>query len=227
MALFSRTPRRSPNPEKLAAALPEGPLRDFAAAVIQPDSTPADQLRLLAVDVETTGLDPKTDRLLSIGFVPVDGQAIRLAGAGHLVIRSDAEVGQSATIHRITDDQLAAGVEPAEALTALLTALRGRLLLAHHAVIETGFLDVAMRRVWGAGVPIPTVDTMQLQYQLLTKGFDDEPPPGALRLWGARDQYGLPRYRAHEALTDALACAELYLAQVSELGWQTPLKKLR
>ena len=29
------------------------------------------------------------------------------------------------------------------------------------------------------------------------------------------------------ALTDALACAELYLAQVSELGWQTTLKQLR
>ena len=29
--------------------------------------------RYLAVDIETTGLDPSTDRLLSIGWVPVDG----------------------------------------------------------------------------------------------------------------------------------------------------------
>lgn len=223
MALF----RRTPSPEKLSASLPEGPLRDFLATAPPPPSTLARDLPLLAVDVETTGLDPATDRLLSIGFVPVDGPAITLAGAGHLVIRSDAEVGQSATIHGITDDQLAAGADLADALTALLTALRGRLLLAHHAVIETGFLTRAMQQVWGASVPIGTVDTMQLQYRLLTKGFDDEPPPGALRLWGARDQYGLPRYHAHEALTDALACAELYLAQASELGWETPLKKLQ
>ncbi|MEL4505039.1 exonuclease domain-containing protein [Luteococcus sp. H138] len=223
MALFGR----KTSPEKLSASLPEGPLRDFAAVAPPASSTPASALRLLAVDIETTGLEPTTDRLLSIGFVPVDGPAITLAGAGHLVIRSDAQVGQSATIHRITDDQLAGGVELADALTELLTALRGRVLLAHHAVIETGFLARAMQQVWGASVPIGTVDTMQLQYRLLTKGFDDEPPPGALRLWGARDQYGLPRYRAHEALTDALACAELYLAQVGELGWETPLKKLQ
>ena len=36
-------------------------------------------------------------------------------------------------------------------------------------------------------------------------------------MWAARGQYGLPRYAAHAALTDALACAELYLAQVAEL----------
>ncbi|WP_420174540.1 exonuclease domain-containing protein [Luteococcus sp. OSA5] len=221
MALFRKSPQQRSH------RLPEGPLRDWAETPLPAPSTPARELRLLAVDVETTGLDPKTDRLLSIGWVPVDGNAIPLRGAGHVVLRGATEVGQSATIHRITDDQLAAGMEPAQALTQLLQALRGRVLLAHHAVMETGFLEGAMKQVWGNSVSLPTVDTMQLQYRLLTKGFDDEPPPGSLRLWAARDQYGLPRYRAHEALTDALACAELYLAQVSEIGWETPLKKLR
>ena len=56
-----------------------------------------------------------------------------------------------------------------------------------------------------------------LQFGLLSRGFDDEPPKGSLRLWTARGQYGLPHYPAHQALTDALACAELYLAQTAEL----------
>ncbi|MDN5564471.1 DNA polymerase III epsilon subunit [Luteococcus japonicus] len=222
MALF----RRKPTLEGLADSLPDGPLRAFAQRPAPPPSTTADQLRLLAVDVETTGLDATTDRLLSIGFVPVDGSTIPLGGAGHHVVRSTAEVGQSATVHGITDDALAAGVELEEALTRLLEALAGRVLLAHHAVIENDFLTRAMRQVWGQAVPLTCVDTMQLQHRLLSQGFDDEPPPGSLRLWSARQQYGLPRYQAHEALTDALACAELYLAQVSELGWQTSLKKL-
>ena len=45
---------------------------------------------------------------------------------------------------------------------------------------------------------------------------------GALRLWTARERRGLPVYRAHEALTDALACAELYLAQRAELAARRP-----
>ena len=43
-----------------------------------------------------------------------------------------------------------------------------------------------------------------------------------MRLWTARERRGLPVYRAHEALTDALACAELYLAQRAELEAQSP-----
>ena len=39
-------------------------------------------LPMLAVDVETTGLSPRDNRLLSIGWVPIDGGTITLAGAG-------------------------------------------------------------------------------------------------------------------------------------------------
>ena len=42
----------------------------------------------------------------------------------------------------------------------------------------------------------------------------------SLRLWTARERYGLPSYRAHECLIDAIACAELYLAQVAEMRSQ-------
>ena len=34
-----------------------------------------------------------------------------------------------------------------------------------------------------------------------------------LRLARVRQRYGLPRYGSHNALSDALACAELYVAQ--------------
>ena len=39
----------------------------------------------------------------------------------------------------------------------------------------------------------------------------------AYRLGAARQRYGLPEYRAHDALTDALAAAELFLAQIGHL----------
>ena len=202
---------------KLAAKAPDGALRRYLETPVQPDDTPLREARLLAVDVETTGLDPKIDHLLSIGFVPVDGYQIQLAGAGQVLVRQSAAVGESARFHGLTDDALAGGSTVAEALDALFTALCGRVLLAHHAAIETGFLNRACEQVYGMGAPFAVVDTMSIQFGLLSQGFDDEPPQGSLRLWNARGQFGLPRYAAHEALTDALACAELYLAQVAEL----------
>lgn len=207
---------------QLAERVAPGALRDYLATPPPDPSTPLDQVRLLAVDVETSGLDPARDQLLSIGFVPVDGEAIRLAGAGQVLVRPSREVGDSVRFHGLTDDALAPGVELADALETLFGALAGRVLLAHHAAIETGFLGRACEAVHGVRPPFTVVDTMALQFALLSQGFDDEPPQGSLRLWAARGQYGLPRYAAHAALTDALACAELYLAQAAELPATKP-----
>jgi len=226
--------RRSPDHRRarqLAAqphtGLRDGALRDYLARPFPPLGTDHTSLRLLAVDLETTGLDPDRDRIVSMGFVPVDGTSIVLSGAGQVVVRGPGSVGQSAAVHGLTDDAVAAGVEPAEALDRLLEALAGRVLLAHHAAIEQGFLDVACRRVHGQPLPTLAVDTMALEHRLLTTGWqpgwDREPAQGSLRLGAARERHGLPRYRAHDALTDALACAELYLAQVAEVGRGRPV----
>ncbi len=64
--------------------------------------------------------------------------------------------------------------------------------------------------------------TLALQRRLLTR--HGEVPRGALRLWRARERHGLPAVKAHDALGDALACAELYLAEVAELGAGEPLR---
>ena len=52
---------------------------------------------------------------------------------------------------------------------------------------------------------------------------DEYVRPGDLRLWSARERHGLPVTTAHDALGDALACAELYLAQTAELIASGPL----
>lgn len=183
----------------------------------RPDRTPAPGggARLLAVDVETTGLDPSRDALLAVGFVPVDGDRVVLAGARRILVAGAAEVGASATVHGLTDDEVAAGVPLAEALDEVLAALRGRTLLAHHAPIEVGFLRAACARTGRDWPSPPVVDTLVVEERRHTlRGA--EPPPGSLRLWAARSRFGLPAYRAHDALMDAIACAELHLAQTAE-----------
>ena len=207
---------------RLAERVPPGGLRDYLATPAPDAGTPLGELPLLAVDIETTGLDPAEDQVLSVGFVPVDGETIRLAGAVQVLVRPSGEVGDSARFHGLTDDALAPGIDLADALETVFGALAGRVLLAHHAAIETGFLARACESIHGVRPPFTVVDTMSLQFALLSQGFDDEPPQGSLRLWAARGQYGLPRYAAHAALTDALACAELYLAQVAELQATKP-----
>ena len=180
---------------------------------------PFSRIDFLVVDVETTGLDPRRDHVLELGWVPVTRGEVVLDGVHGTVVRppAGAVVGESAVLHGITDDDLAAAPGLADVAPELRAALQGRVLVAHHAPIELGFLDRAFRDGGAVGAPLHVVDTMTLERRLLVRGHG-APPPGALRLDAARQRYGLPRYAAHRAATDAIATAELLLAQVAELG---------
>lgn len=169
------------------------------------------------LDVETTGLDPRTDHLLSVGWVPIAGMALVLAQARELRVRppGEVDVGASASLHRLTDDLLADAAPLCDVLPRLLDALHGRVLLAHHAPIELDFLAEATLAAYGARPPITSVDTMALQHRLTAHHHGRV--GGSLRLDAARRTFGLPRYTAHHALTDAIAAGELLLAQVAEL----------
>ncbi len=230
-ARFSAAARADRKRATLALTTPPGPLKDFFVVPPGRLSTPLSRARLLAVDIETTGLDPRRDLVLAMGWVPIDGLSVRLGGAHGCIVRpprhprpvrgqavaGPGSVGASAAVHGLTDDVVAEGIPLAQALDELLVALTGRVLVAHFASIERDFLGAACRAIHGVDLPLTMIDTLELQ-RLLVGGPDGAVRPGALRLAAAREHYGLPRYRAHDALTDALACAELYLAQAAHLG---------
>lgn len=171
---------------------------------------------LLALDFETSGLNPQSDRLLSMGWVLISRGRIRMASAGHCIIRSDHHsVGQSATVHGLLDADLEQGISLPEALNSLLAMLRGRMLVVHYSPIEAGFLQKACQMIHGVPLPLQIIDTLAIEAQRRAHIHDSQ---GALRLHACRERYGLPRYRAHNAAIDALACAELLLAQVAHIG---------
>lgn len=221
-ALVARLPLDSQRRRRLAAA-PPGPLADFLATPFPPPDTDLRALSCLAIDFETTGGDPRRDAIVSVGWVAIDALRIELSTAFHRLVAVPGEVGAtSAVVHGITDDEAAGGIAPAEAIAALLAALAGRVLLAHHAATETGFLAAACRRLYGADIVIPAVDTLALAARTRR-----DPQPGQLRLSALRRHYGLPRYPVHNALSDALSAAELYLALVAERSGPLPFGKLR
>lgn len=201
-----------------------GALATFYTTPPPKPSTNISELPLLAVDVETTGLHPDKHELLSIGWVPIDNGEIQLGKANHRVLRG-SEVGDSAVIHHLTDDDIESGVDAKEAVADLLDALQGRVMLAHWAAMETGFLSAACRLHFGADLVVPVVDTFALERRHMER-MGTYPRGEDLRLPRIRQRYGLPTYRSHNALIDALACAELYLALVASFRGNT-LKSLQ
>lgn len=200
---------------RLLQKAPPGPLREFLETPFPSSRSPITGTPLLAVDFETSGLDPRRDHLLSVGHVQVSEGRVELRTAGHWIVRSSRELaGENVAIHQITDDQLATGLPLEEVMASLLRELAGKVLLAHHAAVELGFLREICTKLYGMAPVVPVIDTLQVA----KRSFDRQDKPyqgGELRLFNLREDQGLPAYRPHNALCDAIATAELFLVQVA------------
>ncbi|QGU31996.1 exonuclease domain-containing protein [Thermochromatium tepidum] len=194
---------------------PPGPVRDYLARPLPSPRADYRAVEYLALDLETTGLDQRRDLILSVGYVVLHGPEIDLSSARHHLVRIDRSIPESsAVIHQITDDQAAAGKDLPEVLAEVLAALAGRAMIAHCASIERGFLANACKRCWGQTVPLRIIDTQTLAYRTLERR-QIPCKPSDLRLHALAGRYNLPRHSAHNALSDALAAAELFLAQAA------------
>jgi len=183
-------------------------------------------VEFVSLDIETTGLDPVRDEILSIGLVTLKAGQIDLATVAHHLVSPESAIPErSATIHQITDDRAAQGDALTDVLRLVLSRLAGRVLLGHHVRIEREFLDAACRRLYRMPFIVPVADTQALISRWLAQR--NQPFTGRdMRLHALRERYGLPRYKAHNALTDAVATAELFCAFVAkrDLGTRVPLK---
>lgn len=186
--------------------------------------TPWTEASFLAIDLETTGLDPRNDHIVSLGWVPVEGGVIRLDGAEHHLVRPPGAISDaSATIHGILEEHVSDAPDLREVLPLFLKALAGRVPIAHHAPVEQGFLNSACRVFYQAPLVVPYVDTLALERRTWERR-GQVVKTGDMRLNACRDRYGLPRYKAHNALMDALAAAELMLAQAAYMDGRTKIR---
>lgn len=178
-------------------------------------SLPANELEYLALDFETTGLDAKKEAILSVGYTLIKGGRVQLGKGGHHVLRTNIDIPpESIIIHGLTDDRVRQGEPMHEVMDKLFQLMTGRVLLVHYAGVEQAFLNAYCRRQYGFDLPTRLVDTLAIEMSQYRRG-GRTPAANQLRLFNLRTQYGLPRYQAHDAMIDAIATAELFLAQLA------------
>jgi DNA polymerase III subunit epsilon len=171
--------------------------------------------RLLVVDVETTGLDPARDTIVSFAGLPVEeGRVLPGAAVGGLVHPSAAPAPSSVEIHGLRAADLAVAPAAREALAPLAAALRGRTPVAHAAWVERAFLRRSLRAL-GTRLPRAMVDTAVLWRMLCMLRGDGD--PGWCALSTVADGLGLPSHRPHVAEGDALTTAQVLLALATHL----------
>lgn len=200
-----------------AARAPEGPLRSFYRHAVPAADCPLRDAAMVAIDLETTGLDPDRDSIVSIGMIAMDMERIYCRDACHWIFKPDRTLSsKSVTFHAITHSDVARSPSLDSCFEDILDVLAGKIMVAHFAPIERRFLEEAARALYGYPLLFPIIDTMELDRRYYRRGLRGLfAKPGSLRLDACRSRLKLPRYKAHHALTDALATAELLQAQVA------------
>jgi DNA polymerase III subunit epsilon len=172
---------------------------------------PPEDVELVALEVETTDLDPESAELLSIGAVPIRGRRVVLSDRFEALLRHDGPThAASVRIHRLRAIDLTSGLPPAEALAQFCHWLNGRPVLGYCVDFDRAVLDRALR----AG-GLPPLDVVAYELRSLHRlansnvdGHDGVLPDLDLILRDA----GIPPLARHTAIGDAVATALAYLA---------------
>lgn len=167
-----------------------------------------------ALDLETTGLNLKSDEIIAIGTVQIRNSRILAQENFYREVRPhNLPSKKSVEVHGIrgVDLEIAAPIE--ELIPELVDQLNGRVLITHATWVEKAFLEPHLP---GSGMRFPrkTIDTAALAraFGYASAQSDHEPSLEFL----ARRMH-LPAYAPHNALGDALTTAVVFLAQATEL----------
>ncbi len=187
-----------------------------AAPPAQARALPWRRASFAALDFETTGLDLRSDVVVSFGVVPVEGGRAQMRGAVHqLVSPSVPPSPRSQTIHELRPQDLAGSPVIAEAREALSSAIAGRFLLAWFADVEVHFLSAVLggsARRWRRR----TIDVRTLAIAVDGAPRTIRTRPG-YGLTATAERLGIPVANPHEALDDALVTAQLFLVLASKV----------
>lgn len=175
------------------------------------DDTAVDRVRFVVLDSETTGLNPRTDRIVTIGAVAVQNGEIVLEDSFSALLELERN-SEAVTVHGVTRDESRGGLAEPDALAAFLDYVRDGVIVGHHIGHDIATFDAGYERHWGASMLNRSLDTMDLTLHLERDGaFDGRPPIRRFTLDSLCAMFGVIPHDRHTAAGDAFLTAQVFL----------------
>jgi DNA polymerase III subunit epsilon len=174
------------------------------------DPWPADEV--IAIDCETTGLNPKKDDIVAIAAIKIRDTRILTSERFEETVRPEAKMTAAAIkIHRLRERDVEGGRSMSEVLPDLLNFIGGRPLVGYYLSFDVAMLNKHVRRLVGVGLPNPLIEISSLYYE---RKFGTAQPGTQVDLSFGRilQDLQLPTLNQHDAFADALMTAMMYLA---------------
>lgn len=180
-------------------------------------STPLRNARFVVVDTELTSLERRSNRILSIGAVAMQGTSIRLGEQFYRVVNPGEEVpAESILVHELRPADVAAGDAPADVVRDFHAFAKDAVLVGHFVGIDI----TALRKELQETLRNPFLDTARAFHWLQlhgerVRGLDEV--GDRMNLVALAERYGLDGCEAHHALCDAFVTAQLWQRLLIEL----------
>ena len=179
-----------------------------------------EDIHFAVIDFETTGRDPKTDRVIEIGVVCFEnGQVTRREG---LLVNPGIPIPEeSRAVHGITDEELQGAPDFATVMVQVLELLQGKLPVAYNADFDRGFLKTELSRAAPEGMTAgdmpPAVRDDVVWVDPLVWAREILKELSSRKLADVTAHLGIPLERAHRAAGDAEATGRVLLALASQM----------
>jgi DNA polymerase-3 subunit epsilon len=177
---------------------------------------PAPEDEWVSLDCETTGLNTKTDDIISIGAVRIRGNRIMTTERLELLVRPEKKrlSADSVKVHRLREQDVAQGLSADEAMMQLMYFIGSRPLVGYFLEFDVAMINRVLFPMLGMGLPQPKIEVSALYYdykfhQLPHHARDSRNID--LRFDSLMKDLGLPLWPAHDALNDAIMAALAFL----------------
>ncbi len=164
---------------------------------------------LAVVDLETTGLDPKSDEIVEIAIVVCGADGVPTGERFVSLVKPSGSVGAT-HIHGISEDDVRDAPTFADIAGDVLGVLAGRVVVAHNAYFDVRFLGYELGKAarsagdLGADDKFPMFATLCTMWSSQVLGLG-----GRISLVRACNAIGYEVVNAHSALDDTLGAAAL------------------
>jgi DNA polymerase III subunit epsilon len=179
------------------------------------DRPPRDEV--VAIDCETTGLDTRRDDIVSVAAVPIHGSRILASRRFEAMVKPSARMKTEAIkTHRLREGDVAGGRSMEDVLPELLRFIGSRPLVGFYLEFDIAMINRSMRRLLGIELPNARIEVSGLYHE---RKYGDAPSGAEVDLSFATmvADLGLPALAQHEASSDALMAAMMYVCLV-DLG---------
>ena len=171
-----------------------------------------EHIRFVVFDTETTGLDIKKDRILSIGCIAIDNLKIKVSDQLELYLKQETFNADTVKIHGLLKEGKLTKIEESKAIKHFLEYIKNSVLVAHHAAFDVAMINSALARLGLPKLKNRVLDTEQIFQK--TKLDSSKTHFGLDEL---SNRFKIPLHDRHTASGDAYITALLFLKLVFKL----------